>query len=629
MGFLVRAEFPGKPPVTRELLEGGHLVLGRATQASFRIPEDLEMSRLHAEVLVDGGLLVVRRNPESTNPVFRDGRPMDEFALAPGESFRIGKTKFTFLITGAPAGAAPESVPQDFGRLEGFPRPQASGKPLSSQPKSAPAVLPAAAVSPAGTAPAAPSPAEALAGALAAVPDEDPAVKMDHVELLTMSAKDLYAMGDPAGKLKYSDLLEVPEILRKKDRKDFYSHIARLLRGATDGAFACVVTEEGGMLGEDSAPGALRFHPSRTLIRKACAEAPQPTVYSWAKPEAEAATRQAGLDWAVCAAAKVPHEPSVVFYVAGSLASAGSESLQKERARFTGLVADMVGRSISMDRLTTWEGRLERFFAGRVVDKILSSPDLRDIEPKLASSTVMFFDIRGFSKRTEEKNEAILQYIGELKAAMTAMTAIILEEQGVVLQYMGDGILACWNVPFQDPTHVDLACRAGLRMAEAFSRQTGGWRCGIGLHSGEVVAGAIGSEQVFSYGLLGATVNLASRVEGITKTLGVQILATEDVASRVSPATALPVPVGRFRPAGMTAAIDLFELVPAPGDRKRREAFRSGVEALKKGDWAQACLVFGALPNDDKPAAYLRAIAEKHSKSPPSDWQGVIELSQK
>ncbi|MBI5882006.1 MAG: adenylate/guanylate cyclase domain-containing protein [Elusimicrobia bacterium] len=576
MGYLIRAEYPGKPPTTRELAEDAHLVIGRANQASFRIPEDLEMSRLHAEILVDKGLLVVRRNPESTNPVFRDGRPVDEFAVAPGESFRIGKTKFTFILVGAPAHAAPEAVPQDFERSEHPSRPP-----------------------------------------------------VDHVELLTMSAKDLYAMGDPGGRLKYSDLLEVPEILRKRDRKDFYSHIARLIRGSTDGAFACVVTEEGSVLGSDSAVGAVPFQPSRTLIRKACAEAPQPTVYSWAKPEGELATRQAGLDWAVCAAAKIPHEPSVVFYVAGSQASAGSEALQRERARFVGLIADMVGRSMAMDRLVTWEGRLERFFAGPVVNKILSSPDLRDLAPKLAKSTVMFFDIRGFSKRTEEKTEDILQYIGELQRAMTAMTAIILEEQGVVLQYMGDGILACWNVPFEDLTHVDLASRASLRMAEAFSRQTGGWRCGIGLHSGEVVAGAIGSDQVFAYGLLGATVNQASRVEGITKTLGVAILATEDVASKISPSVALPVPVGRFRPAGMSAAIDLFELTPAPGDSRRREAFASGLAEFKKGNWGEAVMVFSALPEDDKPAAYLRGLAEKHSKNPPKDWEGVIELSQK
>lgn len=562
MKFLIRAEVAGKPPLSTELAEGCRLTIGRSAQAGLRISEDQEISRLHAEILLDQGRLTVRRKPEATNPIYRQGRSVEEFTLGPGESFMLGRTKLTFLSVGTRA--PPKTRPQPPGDVE-------------------------------------------------------------HVEVMTMSPQDLYAMGGPGGRLKYSDLLQVPELLRKRERQDFYAQLARLIRGATDGSFACVVTQEGKVLGEDTAPGALRFHPSQTLIRKSCAVAPQPTLYSWSRLESELASRQEGLDWAVCAAANVPHEPAVVFYVAGAKTGAGSESLQRERARFVGLIADMVGRSLAMDRLAIWEGRLERFFAGPVVSKILSSPDLRDMEPKLAQSTVMFFDIRGFSRRTEEKNEVILQYVGELRRALTAMTGIVMEERGVVLLYMGDGMLACWNVPFCDAAHVDLAARAALRMVEAFSRQTGGWRCGVGLHTGEVVAGAVGSEQVFSYGLLGAVVNQASRVEGITKVLGVSILVSSEVALRLSRDAAAAVPVGRFRPAGMDSAMDLFELVPPPGDLGRLEAFQCGTEAIKKGRWEEAARIFRGLPKEDKPAGYLRALAEK----PPAKWEGVIELGQK
>ncbi|MBI5210430.1 MAG: FHA domain-containing protein [Elusimicrobia bacterium] len=585
MGFVIKAEFPGKPPVSMELVEGIHVVIGRASQATLKVPDDLEISRLHAEVLLEKGHLIVRRNPESTNPVYREGRPVEEFALGPGDCFTIGKTKFTFVPVEPPKPAKPP----------------------------------------------APAPLEQSRG---------------HVELLTMSAKDLYAMGDASSGLKFSVLLEVPELLRQHKRKDFYEHIARMVRGSTDGAWACVVTEAGKVLGEDSvagaansipgrssgealAAGAAQYLPSKTLIRKACEEAPQPTVYSWSKPQDELATAQVGLDWAVCAAAKIPGQEAVVFYVAGTKGSAGTERLQRERARFVGLIADMVGRSIVMDRLTTWEGRLERFFAGPVVSKILNSPDLKEIDPKLAISTVLFFDIRGFSKRTEEKNEVILQYIGELRRAMTAMTAIILEEQGVVLQYMGDGILACWNVPFEEAGHVDRAATAALRMAETFGRQTGGWHCGIGLHTGEVVAGAIGSEQVFAYGLLGRVVNQASRVEGITKALGVQILASEAVAMKVSIDVAVPVPVGCFRPAGMAVAMDLYELTPPPGDRPRLAAFKVSLDEMKKGNFDETVRILGSLPPGDKPAAYLRGVAEELRRRPPAKWEGVIELSRK
>ncbi len=450
------------------------------------------------------------------------------------------------------------------------------------------------------------------------------------VPLQTIAVRDLYAMGSATGSLRLEELLALPEILRGRDRHDFYAHIAAMMRRSTSGEWACVVTEEGVVLGEDSADaGAEHRRPSRTLIRKAVADSPQPTVYSWTQPGAVEATAMAGLDWALCAAAKIHGEPAVVFYVAGRQGGASDAALFNEKARFVGLVADMVGRSVSMARLQTLSGNLEHFFAGPVVEKIMKSSDLKDLQPKLAVSTVMFFDIRGFSKMTEQNSREILGYTGELNRAMTAMTKVILEERGVILQYMGDGILACWNVPFEDPEHADRACRSALRMAAGIGAATGGWKCGIGLHSGEVVAGSIGSEQVFSYGLLGTVVNQASRVEGITKVLGVPILVTRAVAEKVSPTTAVPVRLGCYRPAGMTADVELFELTPAPGDPARAEALGLGLEALEKGDWAEAVKRFEAFPSSDRPAAYLLSIAELCARTPPPHWRGVIEMTQK
>lgn len=467
---------------------------------------------------------------------------------------------------------------------------------------------------------------------LAAAPlvAEAESVRPEPVPMQTIAVKDLYAMGSAGGGLRLEELLALPELLRGRDRHDFYAHIAALMRRSTNGAWACVVTEEGVVLGEDSAEAAgERRRPSRTLIRKAVADSPQPTLYSWSQPGAVEATAMAGLDWALCAAAKIHGEPAAIFYVAGRQGGTVDSALFGEKARFVGLVADMVGRSVSMDRLQTWEGRLEHFFAGPVVEKILQSSDLRELEPKLAQSTVLFFDIRGFSKRTEQNSRAILGYTGELRRAMTAMTKIILEERGVVLQYMGDGILACWNVPFEDADHADRACRAALRMADEIGGATGGWTCGIGLHTGEVVAGSIGSDQVFSYGLLGTVVNQASRVEGITKLLQTPILVTREVAEKISPSVAVPVCLGRYRPAGMTVDMDLYELTKPPGDLGRIEKLARGLEALKNGDWNAAHLAFDELPASDRPASYLRSLVELCQRTPPSNWRGVVELNQK
>lgn len=560
----IEATAQGKPTIAYSLT-AKRAIIGRAEDADLKVDHDLHLSRKHAEVWMDGGRLRVKRLPGAANPVYHSGIPRDEFALAPGEHFVIGRTRFMFVSDVAPAVDLAATSPQP-------------------------------------------------------------------IALKTISAKDLYAINSESDRLRLLDLLELPEILRSRDRQDFHVHIANLLRMATGAIWACVATEHGDILGEASEAHAVGAHykPSRQLIKKALDDAPSPTLYTWGNtPKDVMATVHVGLDWAACAAARIPNEPALIFYAAGrGQGNTQGPSPRRDEARFVGLVADMVGRSVAVDRLSMMEGRLERFFSGPVVDKILKSPDMKELEPRLAQSTILFFDIRGFSKRTEE-NTQILSHISDLRHAMTAMTGIILEERGVVLQYMGDGIMACWNVPFADESHADLACRAALRMAEAFPQTTGGWGCGIGIHTGEVVAGAIGSEQIFSYGVLGGVVNQASRVEGITKALSTQILVTREVAEKVSHTAAHCLRVGRFRPAGMTMEVDLFLLEKPPGDLMRADVFRRGLDAFQKGDFAGAAAAFAQRPPEDGPAAFLREKAEAYAKAPPPDWRGVIELTQK
>jgi adenylate cyclase len=210
------------------------------------------------------------------------------------------------------------------------------------------------------------------------------------------------------------------------------------------------------------------------------------------------------------------------------------------------------------------------------------------------------------------------------------MTDEILKEDGVVLQYMGDGILACWNVPRPEADHVDRACRAALAMRKRLAEIEPAMRCGIGLHTGRVVAGTIGSEQIFAYGLIGPVINQASRVEGITKTVGAPILVTREIAQKLTAESgASATLLGLFRPAGMTADLELYELRAGPLDPSRAAAFREASEALRAARWSDVAPALSALPADDGPARYLSAYAEKCASVPPPAWRGVIELSEK
>jgi hypothetical protein len=309
-----------------------------------------------------------------------------------------------------------------------------------------------------------------------------------------------YSMDQPAAfskslvsdRLRLLDLLELPEILRLKSSAESFTHIASMLRTLTNGAWSRISESNGKVLGVDSSQdGEISPQMSQALVEEALKQAPIPTLYCWSSTEGNLkATFQENTDWAICAAFQVPGEAPILFYVAGQ---GGSEQALKDNCRLVGLIADMVGRGLTVSRLEGFKKRLERFFSGAVISKIIESPDNKDLEPRLTEGTVMFFDIRGFSRLIEGKSEDILSHMRMLKDVMTALTEEIFKENGVVLQFLGDGILASWNVPFADPDHINQACRAALGMVESLGKVAPGWRCGIGIHTGEVIAGPMGA----------------------------------------------------------------------------------------------------------------------------------------
>ena len=551
-----------------ELAAGLRYTVGRGADADCRVDGEPFLSRRHVEVFLTGRQLQVRKLPQAVNPVYYAGAQKEDLVLEPGETFIIGETSFRFMAE--KEGALPEPADQE---------PEAEN---------------------------------------------------------IMGSSEVYAVSD---RLRLKDLLELPEILRTKERKDFYAHIAGVLRLATGAQLGAIVSWDGTghqVLGRDTARDNDQIALSSKLMAKAVATRPGPVFYSWRRPtEGIQATVCEGADWAICAAVDVTGGKQVLFYAAGfGGPSSARNQVNLDNTRYVGLVADMVGRSLSVQRLEEWGTRLQRFFAKRVVEKLLDDKDLTALEPKIAESTALFFDIRGFSKLTEEFSGGaageIMKFHWKLREVMTAMTDEILKAEGVVLQYMGDGILACWNVPCPDPAHIDRACQAALRMTKRLSEVDPQMRCGIGIHTGAVVAGTIGSEQLFTYGVLGAVINQASRVEGITKILGTPIIATRAVAERLSPQSGVAAtPLGTFQPAGMTVALDLYELTAQPADQERLKTFTAAVAAIKRGAWAEAAAALRPLPAEDSPARYLASLAGDCLLTPPQNWNGVIKLSAK
>jgi adenylate cyclase len=175
---------------------------------------------------------------------------------------------------------------------------------------------------------------------------------------------------------------------------------------------------------------------------------------------------------------------------------------------------------------------LSRFLPRQVVDRVLNQGDV-SLAPVQRPVTILFSDIRDFTALSEtlqpkEVLELLDEYFGH-------MSQIVMAHEGLVNKFLGDGMLACWGVPDHSEDHAQRAMRAALDMraklvelnAQRATRGQPALRIGIGLHTGMVAAGMLGGAEQHEYTVIGDAVNLASRVEGLTKVLGLDILVSE------------------------------------------------------------------------------------------------------
>jgi adenylate cyclase len=184
--------------------------------------------------------------------------------------------------------------------------------------------------------------------------------------------------------------------------------------------------------------------------------------------------------------------------------------------------------------------RLSRFFSPDVVAEIVRHKDDAKLAANRRRMTVLFSDIRGFTSMSEKMQpEEVVTFLREY---LTVMTEAVFKHGGTVDKYIGDAIMALYNVPFEAPDHALRAVRTALEfqerlqpLAERFAAKHGGkLACGVGIHTGDAVVGTIGSEQRLEYTAIGDTINLGSRLEGLTKEFSVPIIISEATYAEVS-----------------------------------------------------------------------------------------------
>lgn len=274
-----------------------------------------------------------------------------------------------------------------------------------------------------------------------------------------------------------------------------------------------------------------------------------------------------------------------------------------------------------------------QYVAGPVVDRILADPARAKLGGERKELTVLFSDIRGFSLFSEGMApEALAAFLGEY---LTPMTELVLASGGTLDKYIGDAVMAIWGAPVDVPDHPARACEAALKMQEVLVGLNQIWAkqgkpavaIGVGINTGAMAVGNMGSAARFDYTVLGDQVNLAARLEALTKEYGIAILCGEATAKQAGPGFVFR-EVDLVRVKGRAGAVPVFELVGRAG-AKVSPRFAVALAAYRARDFAAARAELLAI-EDDPVAAILAARCEKLLADPPAeDWDGVYEQRSK
>ncbi len=252
--------------------------------------------------------------------------------------------------------------------------------------------------------------------------------------------------------------------------------------------------------------------------------------------------------------------------------------------------------------------------------------------------TVLFSDIRSFTTISESLRPAEL--VSQLNAYFIAMARAIDGQHGVIDKYVGDAIMALFGAPLSSPEDAGHGVRAALAMVTALDvlnveRQSKGlkpWNNGIGLNTGTVVAGTLGSEDRWSYTVIGDAVNLASRLEALTKHYGVKVLISE--ATRLAAGGGIATrSLDRVVVKGKTAPVEIFEAIGEGAPPPWAAQFDDGVRAYRSKDWKSAKAVFeatlAARPGDAPSRLYIERMAETDPATLPADWNAAVTMTEK
>lgn len=283
-----------------------------------------------------------------------------------------------------------------------------------------------------------------------------------------------------------------------------------------------------------------------------------------------------------------------------------------------------------------------QYVAPGIVNQLLERPDLLRLGGEEKELTAMFSDIRNFTGISEKMSpRALVELLNE---HLSEMTEVIFQNRGTLDKYIGDSIMAFWGAPYPQPDHAENACRAGLAMLKTLKTLQDRWQAegrpplniGIGISTGPMLVGNMGSKRRFNFTIMGDNVNLASRLEGLNKQFGTRLIISESTYEPVREKM-LARELDFIRVMGKMRPVRIYELLGPRSEAEslipKIERFHAGLEAYRSAQWETAIGMFGELlrdfPDDGPTRVFVQRCWDYIENPPEGEWDGVFVMTGK
>lgn len=570
-----------------------HGLLGRDPQCEFSLPWDPFVSRRHCSIELNSASdfesrsITVKTLASTTNPIFFQGEETDQVDLRIGEAFVVGSTVIRLTTIHE---TVPSSEPTPFRELKFNPH------------------------------------------------------DLDQLQFIDADRK-------------LECLRQLPELIRKSHTKLEQDRLlVQLLLGGLVNAEAVAIVQwseehQVTILHAERRHEALEtIQPSRRLVMDALVTEQRSIVHIWDNQNDanQDYTVSAEQDWAVCTPIHTGIDHPHGIYITGiqhETPSATSDLALKTDIKFVELAAEIVA---SLSKLTQLERRqvsFKQFFSAPVLKAIGDELETELLDPKICRITAIFCDVRSFSKRAEAQADDLLKFLEQISDVLDVVTGEILRFGGTIGDFHGDAVLGFWGWPLSRPDDRLKACEAGLAIHEVFEKRLREstdpdqeLKIGIGIAHGEAVAGKIGTKDQVKVTVFGPVVNLASRLEGLTKKLQVPIVIDNELADAIRTSDAefegRTRHLCRIQPYGLERVLGVYELLPAFESKggltnEQIREYEQAVAEFTRGDWDHAYQMLRKMPPTDRAQDFLSQFITSHQRTAPPDWQGFIDFKDK